>query len=252
MPNAQLVIDQQGLLYGTTDFGGDTSQNPNGAGTVFRLDPASSLLTTLHALHVSTDGNQPDAGLVFGPGGLLYGSAVGGAAQGNGTLFKVNPATGGFTTFHVFASAADGKSPDAVLTPRKGFLYGTTLSGGPPDGDTNDGTIYKLDTGTGQLTELYVFTNTSSQAPQGIRPGPGVVFGSNGKLVGTANQGGAAGAGTVFQLDPKGGTFKPIHAFAISDGAYPVGGLVPGTDGALYGVTAGGGSGHGTIYKIVP
>ena len=48
-------------------------------------------------------------------------------------------------------------------------------------------------------------------------------------------------------------TFTTLHSFDGTDGAYPVAGLVQGTDGNLYGTTEeDGANGDGTVFKITP
>jgi uncharacterized repeat protein (TIGR03803 family) len=47
------------------------------------------------------------------------------------------------------------------------------------------------------------------------------------------------------------GTVTTVHAFGRDDGQQPIGALIQGTDGSVYGVTQlGGASGKGTIYRI--
>jgi len=78
-------------------------------------------------------------------------------------------------------------------------------------------------------------------------------------LYGVTARGGANNDGTVFQLTPS-GTLTTLHSFDGSDGSSPVGPLVRGRGGYLYGATFAGGSGSasacveigrcGTIFKI--
>jgi uncharacterized repeat protein (TIGR03803 family) len=98
------------------------------------------------------------------------------------------------------------------------------------------------------LTTLYSFQGPSD----GLFPTGGVVFGAKGSLYGVTPQGGASGAGTLFSFKPGNGKFTTEHVFAISDGALPSGPLVADKAGTLYGVTSGGGSGHGTVFKLTP
>jgi uncharacterized repeat protein (TIGR03803 family) len=85
----------------------------------------------------------------------------------------------------------------------------------------------------------------------GTYPIAGLVQGTDGSLYGTASQGGISGVGTVFKLNPDGSGSTTLHTFDYSSGAYPYGGLVQGTDGALYGTTYYGGSiGYGTVFKL--
>ena len=70
-------------------------------------------------------------------------------------------------------------------------------------------------------------------------------------LYGVTIQGGASGAGTLFTVSAS-GTYRQLHDFAIADGVTPSGALVLSSSGTLYGVTSGGGSGHGTVFAITP
>jgi uncharacterized repeat protein (TIGR03803 family) len=103
---AVLVRDHAGNLYGTTALGGNPAANGgNGFGTVFELVAHKSGTTTEYTEQVlyrfcsrahCTDGALPEAGLVMGQDGNLYGTTklggltgVGLAANGGGTVFKL-------------------------------------------------------------------------------------------------------------------------------------------------------------------
>jgi len=104
------------------------------------------------------------------------------------------------------------------------------------------------------LTTLYTFAGNGSQ---GAYPLGAVIFDASG-LWGTTSEGGAAGQGVVFKLDPASGAIAVVHSFTGGgDGAWPVAGLTKGaTDRShvrtrmLYGTTSGGGAGKGTVFKI--
>src|ERR1041385_2471002 len=92
----------------------------------------------------------------------------------------------------------------------------------------------------GTLTTLHVFHNTDGNAPMA-----GLVLASDGNFYGTTAFGGAysnciGGCGAVFQISPT-GTFTLLHSFTNYDGSEPLGGLVEGADGNLYGTTVAGG-----------
>jgi uncharacterized repeat protein (TIGR03803 family) len=101
-----------------------------------------------------------------------------------------------------------------------------------------------------KFTTLVNFDGTN-----GGNQGAGLVQGTDGNLYGTANVGGANGAGTVFKVSPD-GTLTTLYNFCsqpnCADGGSPSDVLVLGTDGNLYGVTQGGGHGAGTFFKITP
>jgi uncharacterized repeat protein (TIGR03803 family) len=110
-------------------------------------------------------------------------------------------------------------------------------------------------TSTLRLRTLHNFTGGSD----GASPVAAMVIGKGGVLYGTTLNGGSSGYGTVFSMTPPaspGGSWVEtvLHEFTGgSDGAYPYGGMVPGSGGVLYGSTDGGGaSGDGTVFSLTP
>ena len=96
-PSSKLIFGNDGNLYGTTGFGGSTGGNPagTGLGTVFRIS-TNGAFTSL-ALFQGTNGANPQASLVLGNDGNLYGTTVQGGAGGGGTIFRIVP-TAEFTS----------------------------------------------------------------------------------------------------------------------------------------------------------
>jgi uncharacterized repeat protein (TIGR03803 family) len=84
-PEAGLVRDEAGNLYGTTAYGG-----AGGSGAVYKVDP-SGTETLLHSFTDGTDGGYPVAGLVMDSAGNLYGTTVHGGSYGYGVVFKIVP-----------------------------------------------------------------------------------------------------------------------------------------------------------------
>jgi len=131
------LISLNGVLYGTTFYGGDTSHNRYGFGTIFALDPGTSTHTILHAfsggkeeIGSGKDGGYPSAGLID-VHGKLYGTTMGGGKAGAGTAFSIDPTTGAEKVLHSFFTVGtDGAYPAAGLIDVKDTLYGTTQSGG--------------------------------------------------------------------------------------------------------------------------
>jgi uncharacterized repeat protein (TIGR03803 family) len=93
-PDAGLTVDAAGNFYGTTRYGGSA-----GAGSVFRLSNTGTgwSLTTLYSFAGGNDGTNPEAGVVFGPDGRLYGTTRNGGGVGCefyggcGTVFSLTP-----------------------------------------------------------------------------------------------------------------------------------------------------------------
>jgi uncharacterized repeat protein (TIGR03803 family) len=83
-PDADLVLDPKGNLYGTTESGG-----ASGEGTVFKLGK-SGKETVLHRF-AGSDGAYPVAGLARDAKGNLYGTAYSGGTYGAGTVWELIP-----------------------------------------------------------------------------------------------------------------------------------------------------------------
>ena len=129
-PEAGVVMDAAGNLYGTTFFGG-----ASGDGTVFKLDTAGKE-TVLYSFSGTPDGANPVGGLVMDVAGNLYSTTFNGGnvtctnASGCGTVFKLDT-TGNETLLYMFSGGADGAYPTGGLVmDAAGNLYGTTFEGG--------------------------------------------------------------------------------------------------------------------------
>src|SRR6266704_3453171 len=70
-------------------------------GTIFALKTDGTGFTNLHSFTNGADGAIPVAALVAGAN-TLYGTATGGGAGRNGTIFAINPDGSGLTILHAF------------------------------------------------------------------------------------------------------------------------------------------------------
>jgi uncharacterized repeat protein (TIGR03803 family) len=167
------------------------------------------------------------------------------------------------TVLYTFPSYGGGYFPRGGLAmDNTGALLGTTYYGGLFQGSlcANCGTIFKL-TPSGGGAWSYQLLHTFTPAPiqganeDGIDPvSPLVNF--NNVFYGTTNGGGdtQCGCGIVFSITPD-GTYKILHIFdpfvpgggpnQWPLGTTPVGGLLIGADGTIYGTTSAGGTGQG-------
>jgi uncharacterized repeat protein (TIGR03803 family) len=252
-PEAGLIKDLAGNLYGTTTGGGISY----GYGTVFELAP-DGIETVLYAFTGGSDGNDPYAGLIRDSAGNLYGTTAFGGARHYGTVFELAP-DGTETVLHSF-TGSDGADPFAGLIKDKaGNLYGTTEEGGSTSCEGYGcGTVFEL-APDGTETVLHAFTGGND----GDDPIGGLIKDSAGNLYGTTVNGGGTGCGygcgTVFKLAPD-GTETVLYAFTGgSDGAGPAAGLIKDSAGNLYGTTEGGGGtscnsgyGCGTVFEFAP
>jgi uncharacterized repeat protein (TIGR03803 family) len=154
VPNAGLVIDGAGNLYGTTL---DGSPRAGGRGVVFELTPPADRVhgwteTVLYHFCTHgrcTDGRFPKAGLVMDPGGNIYGTTSTGGDNDDGVVFELTPNETGSawtqTVLYNFCSAhpgcTDGTRPLAsLIMDTAGDLYGTASDNGAYEG----GTVFEL------------------------------------------------------------------------------------------------------------
>ena len=103
------------------------------------------------------------------------------------------------------------------------------------------------------LSVVHTFTSVfgpNATNSDGANPSGRLILSGN-VLYGTARYGGSSGCGTVFAVNLDGAGFSTIYSFTGgSDGASPSAGLVL-TNNSLYGTaSAGGSSGHGTVFTL--
>lgn len=248
-PSASLT-NLNGMLYGTTTFGGDRD-----AGTIFSVTTDGSEQIVHSFGHpFRSDGQFPVSSLIP-VNGTLYGTTGEGGiygrghscgstpCAGDGTVFSVSPA-GRVHVLHSFGKGSDGVEPEAGLIDVKGMLYGTTTQGGTH----NCGTVFNVST-AGVERVLHSFGANSSG---GCQPAAALID-VGGVLYGTTAYGGAYNRhGTVFSITT-GGVEHVLHSFGSgSDGKYPEAALLE-LHGTLYGTTeAGGTAGHGTVFALTP
>jgi uncharacterized repeat protein (TIGR03803 family) len=267
-PQANLLVDSAGNLYGTTLNGGAYN-----GGTAFELVPGSggwtlNVLYSFCMLSGCADGFSPRAGFVKDESGSLYGTA--------GGAYELTQGSSNWTESVIYpfcldlsCNSQDGVDPYGGVTfDAAGNLYGTTYYGGNLSCDNGNGcgVVYELtpgSDGTWAETVLYSF---GSAANDGQHPEPEqLAFDRAGSLYGTTGNGGTnicfgtVGCGTIFKLTkgPNGQWKESILYDFVSgpSGSIPSGGLFIDASGSLYGEAGAGGSstcGCGVVYKLTP
>jgi len=193
-PEASLIFDSYGNLYGTTLLGGVYDD-----GIVFELaKTGGEWEETVLCSFDYADGANLQGSLLFDSAGNLYGTTSSGG-EGYGTVFELTPARGGGwaeSVVHLFQNGKDGDDPiSGLILDNAGNLYGTTVGGGT----YGSGTVFELSPTAGTWTESILHNFGSSG--DGVNPGFGVlVFDGAGNLYGTTFGGGIYGDGTVFEI----------------------------------------------------
>jgi hypothetical protein len=299
LPSAGLATDAAGAVYGTTRHGGiaancaDFTGNVSaGCGTIFKLTRTAGSpwsYTVIHRFQGGGQGLDPEAEVVVGRDGAVFGTTyLGGAcgqdAKGCGTVFRLTPpassASWAFRVLYRFKGGTQGAYPKtSLLLDEGGNLYGTTFQGGTtgirgalfrlePPAATSAGT----EAGPAEWSKKDVHSFTGGADGSGPT-GRLTPFCQKGVAL-AAPQGGSAYKGAFFLMMSTGWPFRlydPDAAFRrllnrcmtgtrkhtpdafslTSDGRAPMGGLVydPAAQ-TLYGTTELGGTfGFGTVFR---
>jgi uncharacterized repeat protein (TIGR03803 family) len=262
-PVSSLIVDRQGNLFGTAQYGGRQSTNYEG-GVVFEVT-ARGKFKVLHAFTSNNDGWQPQSALILDANGNLFGTTPSGgrhkstdsAGAGAGVVYEI-AADGSESIFHDFTPRCDpfgqcsrGEGPRGpLIRDQAGNFYGVTAGGGT-HGNAG-GTVFRL-TPSGTLSVLYSFCAKTNCA-DGSQPVGGLAMDAAGDLFGTTEFGGANARGVVFELTPA-KKESVLYSFCsqanCADGYPPNGGLIIDSQGNLYGETGSAGSGTGgTIFEV--
>jgi uncharacterized repeat protein (TIGR03803 family) len=239
---ANLAIDRQGNLYGTTEDGGIGECSPPGCGTVYQLTPSAGGFTysTIYEFTFAgpNDGAIPFAGVTLDSAGNLYGTTILGGSSGCGTVYKLTPSGSGWTeaVIYNFTCGTDGQEPFAgIAVGNSGNLFGGALYGTGSPG----GSVFELSPSGGGwvYSQLQLFT-TGGQGPSQT-----LAVDSAGNVYGTTPADGLYGGGNVFKLTPSNGSwiYTSLHDFTCGQDGCAPGGVALDATGNLFGVANVGG-----------
>jgi uncharacterized repeat protein (TIGR03803 family) len=270
--SAPVTLGSDGSVYGGTSQGGI-----NDRGIVFELsNTAGWPLTVLHSF-TTVEGNGPNAALLFGPDGLLYGSTPTFGSYGSGLTgsdFSLSPLGDQveFRVLHDFGKPGDGANPAGLtLAPASlvnGFIGATITT---PTNSPYSGTVYALNIfpgGAANETVLYTFGPNPDVSDPTLPPIVGkfalknLILGCG--AGGGAPGGGAHGRGGIYQLAPNGAggfTESVLYSFGAQPNDPEPGNFNEGTcsliqgnsAGTLYGTTTYGGAYNGgALFELDP
>jgi uncharacterized repeat protein (TIGR03803 family) len=261
-PEAGLITDARGNLYGTATYGGAPSSGCSiGCGTAFELSREKDGWdeTVLYSFNNPATGLYPSNPLIFDASGNLYGTTQVGGTQGVAFELLHQADRWQYKVLHNFVGCRDGQQPRSGLTELNGNFYGTTVAGGNSCSG-GSGTIFELSRHGDRWKYRIIYRFLSYG--DGMSPQAGLTYDSSGNLYGTTSYGGnnacGSGCGTVFELSrSRGGRWseKVLHQFNKTDGALPYADLVWDGSGNLYGSANQGAdsvcpNGCGTIFEL--
>jgi len=272
-PDADLVFDNQGNLYGTTPVGGTGTGfcggelwGAGGCGIAFRLSPngdGSWTKTTIYNFQGAPDAAIPIGALVpDGKGGFYGASQYGGAGacgtgdgessppDGCSAVFELTPSAGGWTESVIYSFF---RGRGFARNPSGGFIVDGSgrLFNASSDGGNGLGTIFQLDnTAKGwSQSVLYRFSGD----PDGRAPVGRLAKGPQNTWFGVTKNGGASGYGTVCSLASTEAGWEERVLFSFDSVSFPEAGPAVDSQGHIYGTTLDGGSQHGgTVYEVIP
>lgn len=192
-----------------------------------------------------TNGAVPEATLIQGKDGNLYGTTIGGGTNGvpfgsDGTVFRIST-NGEFKTL-AFLDRAFASGPQAgLIESSDGGLYGTCGLGGPRDW----GAAFRVGL-DGAFSIAAPFQWPQLEYPNGL------LEGKNGLLYSTGYWGGTNGGyGSIISIDTN-GTVAILASFGLTNGSNPQASLASDPQGNLYGTTVSGGlqSSNGTVFQL--
>ncbi len=199
------IVD--GILFGTTGSGGDSTCAQGGCGTFYSLNLTTDAESVLYTFEESS-GMYP-RGLTADSHGDFYGDTFSGGTYGSsraGVLFKFASEKNGWSesVLYNFGGPNDGWYPNpGLVIDKAGNVYGTC---GGSNRNSAEGNVFKI-TSSGKETILRNFVvNKNGRAPGGAFPIYGPVTFENGVLYGTTFQGGNSqacdgGCGVVFRVE---------------------------------------------------
>ncbi len=241
-PYGTLLQTPDGTLYGLTYDGGLTDD-----GVLFSYNISASSFNVIRTFYTNYEGAFPYTGMYKASDGNLYGTTYGLGKYDGGTLFSYNPLTDSLVKLVDFNYDSGYDCYGHPVQASDGKLYGTTSYGGAH----SMGVLYSYDLTDSAYSVLYNFDGTNGSVPVGSL----VQDTTDGKLYGTALQGGAGGAGgdgVIFSFDPTTNTYEDVYDFDGTHGQNPYSRLIQASDGKLYGTAYEGGSGNGVIFSFDP
>lgn len=196
-PAAGLVLDQNGLLWGTASSGG-----AHNLGCVFRVNPANGTYKPMIEFGGTTTGESPQARLLIDKRNNILWGTTGRWPYSNGTVFWYDIGKAKFNHYFSFSDYSRDGFPGSTpheLTLAADGIWGTTRTGGHPDyiGWHGCGTLYRIRPVENLVDYKLYFVNSST----GTYPTGGVTN-SSGKLWGVTEQGGSTNDGILYKITP--------------------------------------------------
>ncbi len=229
-PTSGLLLASNGKMYGVTPYGGAFGQ-----GLIYEFDPTTGTQTLkahfIHDNNVNIGGlANPNGKLMEASDGYLYGMTAYGGTSNYGGIYRCH-LNGSFqytyytNTVNLYTGTF-GNTPGGLVQALNGKLYGILRAGGV----SQNPVLFEFN----PISAAYTVKYTFSAASQGQAAMATMMLGTDGKLYGTTQLGGANGNGVIFQYDPATSIYTKKADFNF--GWSPSGDLVQASNGKVYGM----------------
>ncbi len=240
-PRGTLLVTPNGYLMGLTSNGGVNSK-----GVVFGYRVSTSTFAKHVDFSVLSGGN-PEGSLVFHPvTGKCYGLAATDGANNQGSLFRLDTNGTAFLKLYDFQQLTGGHPKGTLTLAGSNKFVGNTYDGGP----ANYGVAFTIGTDGSNYSNSGIYDFFAV----GANPAAGYVYNAQqGKYYTLTTNGGNTSNGMLVSVDTANFNLSAEFSFndAGIDGGFPIGGIIKGNNGRVYGTTSkGGANGLGTVFQL--
>lgn len=235
------LVNAQGIyqMWGITQAGGLDNN-----GVIFSTNASGdNFINRYQFNNIQNSGAYPQETELTEFNGKLYGMTSQGGEANKGVIFEWDPITNSYTKKIDFIGV-NGGSPHGSLSLLNGKFYGMTVQGGANE----NGVIFEWDPSTNIYTNKIDFSYSFS----GAFPLGNLNY-SNGKFYGMTWEGGANGAGVIFEWDPVTNAYVTKINLNYTNGSRPYGNSLTFYNSKFYGLTTLGGTNNfGVIFEWDP
>lgn len=232
-----LTEGPDGRLYGLTAAGGR-----HGGGTLYVIGRDGSGYRAVHHFAGPGAAGTPSGPLIFGTDGRIYGTTERSpGAPAAGAIFRYTLSE---QKFEIVKGLDDETSPGfwtrvclgGVIEGSDGALYGVAGGGREFASTTSPTVVFRVDKDGRSHRIIHTFAQGRRHHPGSQGP---LIEGSDGLLYGACFNTPAGGndGGFLYRLSKTGTDFQVVFDFSLQPGepSRPVGGVIEGSDGFLYG-----------------